>query len=114
MRRTMPAKEFIRMPRIIFMKIKISATFEGKCMRCSHDKTVFSAGDEESKKVVTLCQDCANELGDTPTSDVIDRFGKCDSEAFCGSGIEIEGLDKVQEKLKEKASKTKKAKKKAG
>jgi hypothetical protein len=99
----------------MIMKIKISATFEGKCVRCNCDKTVFSAGDEDSKRVVTLCQDCANELGSTPTSEVIEKFGKCDGEAFKGSGIEIQGLDKVQEKLKEKAAKEKKSKrKKAG
>jgi hypothetical protein len=97
----------------MIMKIKISATFEGKCMRCNCDKVVFSAGDEDSKKVVTLCQDCANELGTASTSDVIEKFGKCDDDAFCGSGIEVRGLDSVQKKLKERATHDKKTRRKA-
>jgi hypothetical protein len=64
------------------MKIKISATYEGVCDLCNKQKTVFSAGDEDSKKVVTICKDCVDKLSNVQTSDVIDRYGKKDKEAF--------------------------------
>jgi|GEM_PF-1359144 len=87
------------------MKIKISATYEGHCMICKKEKVVFSAGDEDTKKVVTICGDCAKELGDVQTSDVIEKYGKKDDSAFKGGGIDVMGLDKLQSKLEEKKEK---------
>ena len=84
------------------MKIKLSATFEGKCMICRKDKIVFSAGDEDTKKVVTICEDCAKGIGDVPTSEVIEKHGKVDDKAFSGQGMTIKGLDKLQSELKKR------------
>ncbi len=71
------------------MKIKISATFKGKCDICKKEAMVFSAGDEDSKKVVTICKECSEKLGDLKTSDVIEKYGKNDEKAF-GEGIKVE------------------------
>lgn len=84
------------------MKIKLSATFEGKCMICGKDKIVFSAGDEDTKKIVTICEDCAKEIGDVPTSEVIEKYGKVDDKAFSEQGMDIKGLDKLQSELKKR------------
>ena len=83
------------------MKIKLSATFEGTCMICGEDKVVFSAGDEDTKKVVTICEGCTKEMGDVPTSDVIEKYGQVNGEVFSG-GMEIKGLDKLQSELRKK------------
>lgn len=64
------------------MKIKISATFEGKCSICKKEKIVFTAGDEDTHKVVTVCKDCADNLGAKTTSEVIEGYGKKDDSAF--------------------------------
>jgi len=71
------------------MKIKLSATFEGKCILCGKDAIVFTAGDEDTKKAVTVCKECADKLGDTPLSDVIEKYGKTDSAAF-ENGLKME------------------------
>jgi hypothetical protein len=96
---------FIPSAAIMIMKIKISATFEGDCMICKKEKVVFTAGDEETKKVVTLCQDCARDLGNTTTSDVIEKYGVHDKEAFGKQAIQIHGLEKAHQKLKERQKK---------
>ena len=64
------------------MKIKISATFEGKCSVCKKKRKVFTAGDEDTHKVVTVCKDCADRLGSESTSQVIDEYGKKDDDVF--------------------------------
>ncbi len=92
------------------MKIKISATYEGKCMVCGKEKVVFSAGDEDTGKVVTLCEDCAKKIGNVPTSDVIEDYGKVDKPAFKGGAIKIEGLDKLQKELKKRKEENKNSK----
>lgn len=81
------------------MKIKLSATYEGKCSICGKDGLVFTVGDEETKKTVTVCKECADKFGDTPTSEIIEKYGKADEEPFKGSAIKIEGLDKLKKKL---------------
>lgn len=73
-------------------------------MICCKDKVVFSAGDEDTKKVVTICEDCAKGLGNTPTSEVIDKYGKSAEKSAFSDGMQITGIDKLQEKLKEKKS----------
>lgn len=96
------------------MKIKLSATFEGKCVMCGKNKIVFSAGDEDTKKVITICGDCAKEIGDVPTSEVIEKYGKVDNKAFSEQGMSIKGLDKLQSELKkrkENSNKTQDSKK---
>ncbi len=70
------------------MKIKFSATFEGKCSICKKKGTVFNAGDEDTKKTVTVCRDCANQLGSAQVSDVIEKYGKEDRESF-NTGIKF-------------------------
>jgi hypothetical protein len=84
------------------MKIKISATHEGKCSVCGCEAVVFTAGDEDTGKVVSVCEGCCKKLGDTHTSDVIEEYGETNKEAFKGSGIEIKGLDKIQAELEKK------------
>jgi transcription elongation factor Elf1 len=82
------------------MKIKISATFEGKCMLCGKDTTVFSAGDEDTKKVVTICKKCSENLGDKPTAEVIEKYGEVNEETFEGGEIQVKGLGELQKELK--------------
>lgn len=71
------------------MKIKLSATFEGKCDICGKETTVFSAGDEDTKKIVTICKECSNKLGEMHTSEVIEKYGKVDEKIF-EEGVKIE------------------------
>ena len=71
------------------MKIKLSATFEGKCDICKKETTVFTAGDEDTKKAVTICKECSDKLGDMQTSDVIEKYGKVDEKAF-ENGVKVE------------------------
>ncbi len=71
------------------MKIKISATFEGKCSICKKNKIVFTAGDEDTHRAVTVCKDCAERLKDETTSQVIEEYGKKDDAAF-EEGLKVE------------------------
>lgn len=71
------------------MKIKLSATFEGKCDICGKEGIVFTAGDEETRKAVTICKECSEKLGDMHTSEVIEKYGKVDEKVFDG-GVKIE------------------------
>lgn len=64
------------------MKIKISATFEGKCDICGKDGLVFSAGDEETGRTVSICKDCSATRSDMQLSDAIEKFGNVDKTAF--------------------------------
>jgi len=64
------------------MKIKLSATFEGKCDLCGKETTVFTAGDEDTKKAVTICKECSEKLGKTQTSEVIEKYGHEEEEPF--------------------------------
>jgi len=50
---------------------------------------VFTAGDEDTHRVVTVCENCANRLGTETTSQVIEEYGKKDDKAF-EEGIKIE------------------------
>lgn len=72
------------------MKIKLSATFEGKCSICKKEKTVFTAGDEDTHRTVTVCKECADKLGSESTAQVIEEYGKKDDKAF-KEGVKIEG-----------------------
>jgi transcription elongation factor Elf1 len=92
------------------MKIKLSATFEGKCTICDKSGVVFTAGDEDTKKAVTICKECSKSLGDTPTAEVIEKYGKVDSEPFEGGKIRMESLDKIGEQLKSKLEESKPSK----
>ncbi len=74
---------------IIAMKIKLSATFKGKCDICKKNKIVFTAGDEDTKKTVTVCKDCAEKLGSEKTSEVIEQYGRVDDSSF-REGLKIE------------------------
>lgn len=64
------------------MKIKLSATFEGKCNFCHEEKIVFSAGDEDTKKTVTICKDCSQKMGSESLSEVVEKFGTTDEKSF--------------------------------
>lgn len=72
------------------MKIKLSATFEGKCDLCGGEAVVFTAGDEDTRKTVTICKACSEKLGDMQTSDVIEKYGHVDEKPF-EEGLKIEG-----------------------
>lgn len=67
---------------LFVMKIKLSATFEGKCLICKKNTIVFTAGDEDTHKVVTICKECADKMGNTATSEVIEQYGEKDDTAF--------------------------------
>jgi hypothetical protein len=72
-------------------------------MVCGEEKVVFSAGDESTGKVVTLCEGCAKDIGDVPTSEVIEKYGKVDKKAFKDDdAINVMGIDKLQEELKKR------------
>lgn len=71
------------------MKIKLSATFEGKCMLCGEEKIVFTAGDEDTRKTVTICRECSGKLGEMPTAEVIEKHGVVDESVF-GKGVRVE------------------------
>jgi transcription elongation factor Elf1 len=71
------------------MRIKLSATFEGKCDICGKNKVVFSAGDEDTYKVVTVCESCARKHAKEKTSEIIEKFGHEDKTAF-KEGIRIQ------------------------
>jgi len=71
------------------MKIKLSATFEGKCDICGKENTVFTAGDEETGKTVTVCKDCSEKMSDMHLSDAIEKYGRVDKTAF-DEGVKIE------------------------
>lgn len=64
------------------MKAKISATFYGKCDICGKEGLVFKIGDEETKEVVIICEDCAKKYGDSKISEILDKFGRKDEESF--------------------------------
>jgi len=70
------------------MKLKTSATFEGKCDLCGKETTVFTAGDEDTKKIVTICKEDCIKLGDMKTAEVIEKYGHTDDESF-REGIHI-------------------------
>ena len=71
------------------MKIKLSATFEGTCSICKKNSLVFTAGDEDTKKAVTICKECADGLGEMKLDEAIEKFGKKDNESF-KKGIRFE------------------------
>jgi len=71
------------------MKIKISGTFEGKCSICGKEEHVFSAGDEETGKVVTVCKKCADKFNDMQLSEAIEKYGAVDKEPF-EKGVKVE------------------------
>ena len=64
------------------MKIKLSATFEGKCNLCKKKKIVFTAGDEDTHKAVTICKECSAKMGTESVSNVIEKFGKKEDRIF--------------------------------
>ncbi len=71
------------------MKIKLSATFKGKCSICGKETIVFTAGNEDTKKTVNVCKECAERLGKMKTSEVIEEFGEKNEKAF-EEGIKVE------------------------
>lgn len=72
------------------MKIKLSATFEGKCDICGKETIVFTAGDEDTKKVVTICKEDSEKLGNMKTDEVIEKYGHLDESSF-SEGIHMAG-----------------------
>lgn len=72
------------------MKIKISATFEGKCSICKKNTIVFTAGDEDTHKTVTVCKECADNLKTESVENIIEEYGKKDDKSF-KEGIKVEG-----------------------
>jgi hypothetical protein len=72
------------------MKIKLSAVFEGKCDICGKTKnSVFTAGDEDTGRVVTICRQCSDENPGMMTSDAIEKYGHEDKASFEG-GVHVE------------------------
>lgn len=64
------------------MNLKISATFEGKCDLCKKSGIVFTVGDEDTHKAVTICKDCSVKNGSESISTVVEKYGKKDDKAF--------------------------------
>ncbi len=72
------------------MKEKVSGTYQGKCDLCSNVDLVFTIGDEESKKVVTICKSCVDKNAGKTIDDMIDEHGVVDETPF-QPGVKIEG-----------------------
>ena len=72
------------------MRIKMSATFEGRCTICGREVVVFTVGDEDTKRAVSVCRECADGMGDTQISEVIEKYGQRDEKSF-ESGVKIQG-----------------------
>jgi len=87
------------------MKIKISATFEGKCDLCGDEKVVFTAGDEDTHKAVTICNDCAALNAGMQTSEVVEKYGHTDEALFTGDAISIRGMDKLMSEIAKRKEK---------
>lgn len=68
------------------MRFKISATYFGKCDICGKEGLVFKIGEEDSRKIVVICNVCVEKHGEEKMSDVIEKFGRLDEESF-GRGI---------------------------
>jgi protein-arginine kinase activator protein McsA len=64
------------------MKIKLSPTYEGKCDICKKNKLVFTAGDEDTHRTVSICESCSKNIPNKMLSDVIEEYGKKDEESF--------------------------------
>jgi DNA-directed RNA polymerase subunit RPC12/RpoP len=64
------------------VRIKISATFYGKCDICGKEGLVFKVGDEDTKKVVVICEECSKKYADNKISEIIEKFGRKDEESF--------------------------------
>lgn len=64
------------------MKIKISATYKGKCDVCKKKGDVITAGDEETRKAATICRGCSGKMGSETLSELIEKFGKKDDKVF--------------------------------
>lgn len=64
------------------MKLKISATFEGKCDFCKKKSKVFTLGDEDTRKAVTVCKDCSGKMGSEKVSDIVEKHGKKNEKVF--------------------------------
>jgi transcription elongation factor Elf1 len=73
---------FISKNQFVKVKIKISATFYGKCDICGKEGLVFKVGDEETKRVVIICEDCVKKYSSTKVGEIIDEFGRKDEESF--------------------------------
>lgn len=73
------------------MKIKISATFEGKCDLCGKEGKVFSIGDVDTKKVLTICENCVKKIGEMQASNAIEQYGHKDEKPF-EKGIRFEKM----------------------
>jgi hypothetical protein len=64
------------------VRIKISATFYGKCDICKKEGLVFKVGDEETKKVVIICEECSKKYANSKISEIIENFGRIDEDSF--------------------------------
>jgi hypothetical protein len=73
-----------------FIKVKISATFHGKCDLCNEESDVVRFGDEDTKKVVTICRQCSKTITETRPDELIVKYGKLDDKPF-EQGVKIEG-----------------------
>lgn len=64
------------------MKVKFSPKFKHVCDICGKEGTVFTLGDEESKRAVTICESCINDGKITDPAELIERHGKVKEEPF--------------------------------
>lgn len=64
------------------MNVKFSAKFDGKCDLCKKNGRVFTLGDEDTKKAVTICEICVKEGTITSPVELIEKHGKVNDEAF--------------------------------
>lgn len=71
------------------MKIKLSATYEGKCDVCKKRKIIFTAGDEDTHKAVSICEECSEKFKSKTTSDMIEEYGRKNDSAF-ESGVRVD------------------------
>lgn len=71
------------------MKVKFSPKFQHTCDICKKKSIVFTMGDEDSKRTVTICQKCVQTIGISDPAELIEKHGKVDEESF-KSGVRYE------------------------
>ena len=72
------------------MQVKISATFDGTCDLCKKKGKVFTIGDEDTKRIVTICKDCSAKNGQASVTEMIEKYGKKSEKEF-EPGVRYEG-----------------------
>jgi len=59
------------------VKLGITMGFEtGICSICKKEKNVRIIYDEDSNKIVKICEECAEKFGERTSEEIMNEFGK--------------------------------------